>query len=75
MKKIFLLILIVFSIAFAVGNRQHVFISLWPIPSVIEAPLFLIIFISFALGALLGRIFNIFNKTFFLKKNKSNLNE
>ena len=80
MKKFFVLILLIVSIAFAVGNWNHVIISFWPIPSVIDAPIFLVIFISFALGVIVGKIFNFFDKIslskiFLFKKNKSDLNE
>jgi uncharacterized integral membrane protein len=49
----FLLIAVVL-ILFAVSNRELVSVGLWPLPFLVEVPLYLLCFLSLAIGALIG---------------------
>ena len=54
LKFAFYALLVVIGVTFAVQNRSKVDVSLFPLPYVFEAPLFLIAIFTFALGSLLG---------------------
>lgn len=41
-------------ILFAVSNRETVSLALWPLPFLVEAPLYLCFFLSLLVGGLLG---------------------
>ena len=49
----FLLIAVVL-ILFAVSNRETVAVGFWPLPFLVEVPLYLLCFLSLAIGALIG---------------------
>jgi uncharacterized integral membrane protein len=44
----------VLVVLFAVSNRQSVLIDLFPLPSTVTAPLFVVVLASLALGVLIG---------------------
>jgi uncharacterized integral membrane protein len=44
----------VFVILFAVSNRTTVSIALWPLPFLVDLPLYLLFFLSLLIGALIG---------------------
>jgi uncharacterized integral membrane protein len=48
------LVLAIFLVLFAVSNRQRVIVEFWPLPFVADAPLYLLCFAGFLLGALVG---------------------
>jgi len=39
---------------FAISNREHVAVALWPLPDVLEAPLYLVVLLALAVGFLFG---------------------
>lgn len=49
-----LLVGAIFLILFAVSNRETVSIGLWPLPFLVELPLYLLFFLSLLIGALIG---------------------
>jgi uncharacterized integral membrane protein len=49
----FLLIAIVL-ILFAVSNRETVSVGFWPLPFLVDVPLYLVCFLSVVIGALIG---------------------
>jgi uncharacterized integral membrane protein len=49
----FLLIAVVL-ILFAVSNRETVSVGVWPLPFLADVPLYLLCFLSLAIGALIG---------------------
>lgn len=44
----------IFVILFAVSNRETVSVELWPLPFLVEAPLYLLFFLGLLIGALIG---------------------
>ena len=44
----------VILILFAVSNRETVALALWPLPFLVEAPLYLFLFLTLLAGGLLG---------------------
>jgi putative membrane protein len=44
----------VFLVLFAVSNREMVSLALWPLPFILELPLYLLFFLSLLIGALVG---------------------
>jgi lipopolysaccharide assembly protein A len=48
------LVIAIFLILFAVSNREAVSVGLWPLPFLVDVPLYLLCFLSLALGALIG---------------------
>jgi lipopolysaccharide assembly protein A len=44
----------VFLVLFAVSNRETVSLALWPLPFILELPLYLLFFLSLLIGALVG---------------------
>jgi len=44
----------VILILFAVSNRETVSLALWPLPFLVEAPLYLVLFLALLAGGLLG---------------------
>jgi putative membrane protein len=49
-----ILLCAVLLILFAVSNRETVSLALWPLPFVVEAPLYLLFFLSLLVGGFLG---------------------
>ncbi|MBP7670527.1 MAG: LapA family protein [Ferrovibrio sp.] len=47
-------LLLLVLVIFAVANRQGVAVSLDPLPFAVELPLYLLVFITFIIGLLLG---------------------
>lgn len=45
----------VFAVIFAVSNREHVAVTLWPLRTFVEAPLFVVAIAAFILGVVVGR--------------------
>ncbi len=41
---------------FAVSNREHVSVGLWPLPDVLDAPLYLVVLLALVLGFLFGEL-------------------
>src|SRR5437762_6833274 len=41
-------------ILFAVSNRETVSVGFWPLPFLVDAPLYLVCFLSLVIGALMG---------------------
>ncbi|HUK58360.1 MAG TPA: LapA family protein [Stellaceae bacterium] len=39
---------------FAVSNREHVSVGLWPLPDVLDAPLYLVVLAALVVGFLFG---------------------
>ena len=52
-RAVFLVIAIVL-ILFAVSNRETVSVGFWPLPFLVDVPLYLLSFLSLAIGALIG---------------------
>lgn len=52
--RIFLAIVIVLLVTFAIANRQVVIVNLWPLPFTLSVPLFIAILGAFAVGLLVG---------------------
>ena len=48
------LVIAVVLILFAVSNRETVAVGFWPLPFLVEVPLYLLCFLSLAIGALIG---------------------
>ena len=48
------LVIAIFLILFAVSNRETVSVALWPLPFVTDVALYLLCFLSLALGVLIG---------------------
>ncbi len=44
----------IFLILFAVSNRETVSLALWPLPFLIDLPLYLLFFLSLLIGILIG---------------------
>jgi lipopolysaccharide assembly protein A len=51
---VFLLAGAVLLILLAVSNRETVSFALWPLPFLVELPLYLVFFLSLLIGALIG---------------------
>ena len=49
-----LVVIATFLILFAVSNRDTVSVGLWPLPFLIDVPLYMLSFLSLAIGALIG---------------------
>lgn len=49
-----LLALTIFLILFAVSNREGVSLALWPLPFLADMPVYLLCFLSLAIGAVFG---------------------
>jgi uncharacterized integral membrane protein len=41
---------------FAVSNREHVSVALWPLPDMLDAPLYLVVLLAIAVGFLFGEL-------------------
>jgi lipopolysaccharide assembly protein A len=41
---------------FAVSNREHVSVGFWPLPDVLEAPLYVVVLLALVLGFLIGEL-------------------
>ncbi len=41
---------------FAVSNREHVAVALWPLPGELDAPLYLVVLLALAVGFLFGEL-------------------
>jgi uncharacterized integral membrane protein len=41
---------------FAVSNREHVSVGLWPLPDLLDAPLYLVVLLALVLGFLFGEL-------------------
>lgn len=52
--RAFLLVLAVLLIVFAVSNRETVSLAFWPFPFLVEAPLYLLFFLTLLIGGLIG---------------------
>jgi uncharacterized integral membrane protein len=52
-RAVFLVIAIVL-ILFAVSNRETVSVGFWPLPFLVDVPLYLLCFMSLLIGALIG---------------------
>ena len=48
------LVIAIFLILFAVSNRETVSVGFWPLPFLADVPLYLLCFLSLAIGALIG---------------------
>ena len=48
------LVIAVVLILFAVSNRETVSVGFWPLPFLVDAPLYLLCFLSLVIGALIG---------------------
>jgi uncharacterized integral membrane protein len=48
------LVIAIFLILFAVSNRETVSVEFWPLPFLVEVPLYLLCFLSLVIGALIG---------------------
>ena len=48
------LVIAIFLILFAVSNRETVSVGLWPLPFLVDVPLYLLCFLSLVIGALVG---------------------
>ena len=44
----------IFLILFAVSNRETVSLALWPLPFLVDLPLYLLFFLSLLVGGLIG---------------------
>ena len=44
----------VVAVAFSVSNRESVSVTLWPLPGRLDAPLYLVVLLSLAVGFLIG---------------------
>ena len=49
-----LVVIAIFLILFAVSNRDTVSVGLWPLPFLVDVPLYMLSFLSLAIGALIG---------------------
>ena len=49
-----LVVIAIFLILFAVSNRDTVSVGLWPLPFRVDVPLYMLSFLSLAIGALIG---------------------
>jgi uncharacterized integral membrane protein len=49
-----LVVIAIFLILFAVSNRDTAPVALWPLPFLVEVPLYMLSFLSLAIGALIG---------------------
>ena len=48
------LVIAIFLILFAVSNRETVSVGFWPLPFLVDVPLYLLCFLSLFIGALIG---------------------
>jgi uncharacterized integral membrane protein len=48
------LVIAIFLILFAVSNRETVSVGFWPLPFLMDVPLYLLCFLSLLFGALIG---------------------
>ena len=48
------LVIAIFLILFAVSNRETVSVGFWPLPFLLDAPLYLLCLLSLVIGALIG---------------------
>ena len=48
------LVIAIVLILFAVSNREAVSVGLWPLPFLVDVPLYLLCFLSLVIGALIG---------------------
>ena len=48
------LVIAILLIVFAVSNRETVSVGFWPLPFLADVPLYLLCFLSLAIGALIG---------------------
>ena len=48
------LVIAIFLMLFAVSNRETVSVGLWPLPFLVDVPLYLLCFLSLVIGALMG---------------------
>ena len=51
-----ILVCAVLLVLFAVSNRETVSLALWPLPFLVEAPLYLLFLLSLLVGGLLGAL-------------------
>ena len=49
-----LLVIAIFLILFTVSNRETVSVGFWPLPFVVDVPLYLLCFLSLVIGTLIG---------------------
>jgi len=49
-----LLVIAIFLILFAVSNRETASVGFWPLPFLVDVPLYLLCFLSLVIGALIG---------------------
>jgi uncharacterized integral membrane protein len=52
--RAFIIVGAIFLILFAVSNRETVSLGLWPLPFLIDLPLYLLFFLSLLVGGLMG---------------------
>ena len=48
------LVIAIFLVLFAVSNRDTVSVGFWPLPFLVDVPLYLLSFLSLAIGTLIG---------------------
>lgn len=70
-KFIIITLLSVVAVTFSLSNRSHVLISFFPLSFTIELPLFLVMFISFLAGIILGGTSSLMNNLKLRRANKS----
>jgi len=56
LRLLFWVAIAVFAVIFAVSNREQVAVTLWPLRTFVEAPLFVVAIAALILGVVLGRI-------------------
>jgi lipopolysaccharide assembly protein A len=52
--RVVILVGAVFLVLFAVSNRATVSLALWPLPFLVDLPIYLLFFLSLLIGALIG---------------------
>lgn len=61
-KRLFLLLFIVFLISFGFSNKELLFLNLWPFKLKLEIPAYLFFFISLSIGVIIANIYSLLKK-------------
>lgn len=61
LRVLFAALLLIILVVFAVSNRQGVTVSLEPLPFILDLPLYLLVFLVFLAGLILGAAYGRLN--------------
>ena len=61
-KRIFLLLFVIFLASFGVSNKELLFVNLWPFNIKLQVPIYLFFYIAVIIGILLTSIYYLFKR-------------